>query len=468
MGEVNLVGEEQLAKFAEIVGGDVRRLVGQRDPIVFEALRDEDFAAIHEPALGRPLRARAEAQAPEPRVVGTTRIAVVPIAGPLAQRAFSSWFGAVDGYDAIVDRFGTALENADAVVLVIDSPGGACAGCFEAAQRMMAMRDATGKPVVAFADELAASAAYAMACVADAGILAPASGFVASVGVVSMHATAFRAWQEMGVDFRTFRSGPKKATGGLYEPLSDDAAAGIQKQVDDLAQIFAGHVATARGKTPAEVLALEGALLSSKDAKAVGLLDKIGSLEDAVRIAASAARQRQKDRTKMSIATKLGLPESATESDVEGAVAALQKDAAHVGAFTAAMGSTSPDAAIEYASEMLTERNALAAEVESLRADIAKRDVDALVRQGREEGKLTAASEATFREAAVENLDRARRDLASRPVIVQRGETARAEEKTGGKLWEHYTVAEKAKMQSDDPALFKSLHEDFKARTRGR
>lgn len=443
-----------------------------RDPLVFEALLDEDFAAIHEPALGRPMRQRSFAMA-EPRTTPSgARIAVVPIAGPLMQRGRTSYYGEIDGYDRIEARFADALANADAVVLLIDSPGGACAGCFEAAERMIAMRDAAGKPVVAFADELAASAAYAMACVADAGIVAPPSGFVGSVGVISMHATAFRAWQEMGVDFRAFRSGPKKAIGGFYEPLSDDAAAELQKHVNDLAGLFAAHVATARGKTSAEILALDGAIFSSKDAKSQGLLDQIGSLEDAVRIAASAARKRQKERTKMSIATKLGLPEAATEADVEGAIAALQKDArsgveAGAGMVGAIPASYLADAAgdIPKAIESLAKD---AAETVALRDEIKTRDVNDLVRQGREEGKLTAASEPTFREAATENLDRAKRDLASRPVVIQRGEVAKPESNPSAKTWEDYSAAEKAEMQTKDRALFDSLLGDFRARTRGR
>jgi signal peptide peptidase SppA len=466
-----------------LVGQEIRPIDG-RDPLVFEALLDEDFAAIHEPALGRPMRSRSAAMA-EPRTTASgARIAVVPIAGPLMQRGRATYFGEIDGYDRIEARFADALANADAVVLLIDSPGGACAGCFEAADRMIAMRNASGKPVVAFADELAASAAYAMACIADAGIIAPPSGFVGSVGVISMHATAYRAWQEMGVDFRTFRSGPKKAIGGFYEPLSEDAAAELQKHVDDLAQLFASHVATARGKSPAEVLALEGALFSSKDAKSHGLLDQIGSLEDAVRIAASAARKRQKDKKTMSIASKLSLPENAIESDCEAAIEALQKDASAAADAKQAIGSAEcSDLISEVVPEIVGKAlgSAIGAVIVGLvrevrkgredkaksDAEIAKRDVNDLVRQGREEGKLTAASEATFREAAAENLDRAKRDLASRPVVIQRGEVPKDGEKAAGKLWEDYSVAEKASMQKNDPALFASLHGDFKARNRG-
>lgn len=457
-----------------LVGQEIRP-IGERDPrFVFETLLDEDFAAIHEPALGRPMRSRSAAMA-EPRTTPSgTRIAVVPIAGPLMQRGRSAWFGEIDGYDRIEARFAEALANADAVVLLIDSPGGACAGCFEAAERMIAMRNASGKPVVAFADELAASAAYAMACIADAGIIAPPSGFVGSVGVISMHATAYRAWQEMGVDFRTFRSGPKKAIGGFYEPLSEDAAAEMQKHVDDLAQLFASHVASARGKSPAEVLALEGALFSSKDAKSHGLLDTIGSLEDAVRIAAGAARKRQKDKKNMSIAAKivakLGLPETATEADVEGAIAALQKDAKTAGEYASAILDAvgpGPEAELRDPAKALDRLAKANAEAVTLRADIKTRDVNDLVRQGREEGKLTAAGEATFRELAAKDLDFAKRDLASRPVVIQRGEVPKDGEKAAGKRWEDYSVAEKASMQKNDPALFASLHGDFKARTRG-
>ena len=341
---------------------------------------------------------------------------------------------------------------------------------FEAAARMAAMRDASGKPVVVFADEMAASAAYALAMVADAGIVAPPSGFVGSVGVISSAMSVSRALNAGGVDVRVFRSGAKKAVGGMTEPLSDDAAADIQKRIDDLAGIFAAHVGKARDKSPGEILALEGALFGSKDAMRLGLLDRVGSLEDAVRMAASASRKRKKERTNMSVASKLSLPEDASEADVIDAVEALQSDARAAVEVCNVLGAANLTDAVAKAIEFKAAGKAVEdalAKVAVLEGAIAARDIDDLIRKGRDEGKLTAASEQTFRELASANIDLAKKDLASRPVVIQRGEVARTEEKASGKRWEDYSVAEKARMQDQDPEMFGALLRDFRARTRG-
>jgi signal peptide peptidase SppA len=217
------------------------------------------------------------------------KIAVVDVRGVLLQRERESFFGSIDGFDAIEARFMAALRSdAMAVLLRIDSPGGVVAGCFAAAERMRAAAVASGKPVVAYADELAASAAYALATVATAGIVVPRTGQVGSVGVVATHTTAARALEKEGIDVRVFRSGKRKAEGSPLEPLTDDAAKGMQARVDDAGRQFAELVASARGIPSADVLALEGALLSAEAAVTAKLADVVGSLEDAAFLAVSA------------------------------------------------------------------------------------------------------------------------------------------------------------------------------------
>lgn len=425
----------------------------------------ETLCAVSENALS------AAAKPADASASSSGRIAVVKVFGPLLQRAFVDefWGDAYDGYDSIQKRFAAALDSdADAVLLHIDSPGGSAAGCMEAAKRLAAMRDRAGKPVVAFADELAASAAYAIATVADAGIVVPPSGEAGSVGTIAIHATMSRALADRGVDVRVFRSGKRKAEGTPYEPLTDDAAASLQAMVDDHAQQFAALVAKARGKTTADVLALEGDCFGAKAALAAGLIDQVGSFEDAVRRAVKAAADRRKDKTKMTIHAKLGLPENATDADAEKAVDALQSDSRDLAAVVSAAGAASAADAVTKVAELAAAKTAAEGRAAELEAKLAARDVDDLVRQGREEGKLTAASEATFRESAAENIERARRDLASRPVVVDRSEAAKPEEKPRGQAWEDYSAAEKAEMRKKDPELFNALLREHRARTRTR
>jgi ClpP class serine protease len=117
-------------------------------------------------------------------------VALLEVLGPLAQRAQATLCGYVDGYDAIAARFAAAISDprVGAVVLVVDSPGGDVAGAEEAFASMRGARDRAGKPVYAYAGEMAASAAYWMsATVASSGVYLPRSGAVGSVGVIAAH-----------------------------------------------------------------------------------------------------------------------------------------------------------------------------------------------------------------------------------------------------------------------------------------
>lgn len=246
--------------------------------------------AIEPTAFGRaflPTDARLEADPESP----SGMVAVVHVTGPLFQRSFESPFGSVEGYDAIVAKFDAALKHPQvgAVVLLIDSPGGAVAGCFEAVRRMREARRAASKPVFAYADELAASAAYAIACVADQGIFVPKSGDVGSVGVLSVHAEVSAANEQAGFKVTVVRSGPRKAEGNPVEPLGDVARAAMQLRVDELALQFFELVAEARGISVEQVRAFEGALFSGQQAAANGLATRIATLEEVLTMAAQAA-----------------------------------------------------------------------------------------------------------------------------------------------------------------------------------
>ena len=211
-------------------------------------------------------------------------VAVVSVDGPLMQRG--GWFW--DGHDAVAERVRAALAEpkAAAVMLKLNSPGGIAAGCFAAAQSIRAAAQAAGKPLVAYADEQACSAAYALACAASK-IFLPPSGEVGSVGVLSAVVSMKRALDAEGIDVAVIRSGAKKASGHPADALSDDAIAREQADVDALAQQFFALVAQARGMTPAAVAALEGDTRMGAAAVAAGLADAVMTFDEAIRAAST-------------------------------------------------------------------------------------------------------------------------------------------------------------------------------------
>jgi len=259
-----------------------------------------------------------------------TAVGVVRIMGPLEQRATQHMSWDSDGYDAIAARFQTMLDDprVGSVLLHIDSPGGDAAGCFEAVRRMRAAAATAGKPVFAHADELAASAAYALATVAEK-IYMPPSGTVGSIGVISAHIDESKALENEGMAVTVVKSGARKAEFNSLEPLTKEARGHMQELVDGLAGQFAELVAEGRGKTAKHWLKLEGAVAHGEDAVAKGLADGVQSFDDTVAMAAAAAEEKREAMSTKEINAALGLAEDApAEQAVEAAKqAAAARDA---------------------------------------------------------------------------------------------------------------------------------------------
>jgi len=280
------------------------RVTFQLDAKAIAAARASDVLALHAGALGSTLALRAEAPPSYGSVaaVSGSRVACVEVLGPLAQRG-DTLCGFFDGYDTVAARLSAALgdSNVDAVVLVIDSNGGDAAGMSEGVRAMRGAVAASGKPVIAYVDELAASAAYALATVAPT-IIVPATGRVGSIGTASIHVEESRALDAAGVTATVLRSSPNKYAPNGIEKLTDEGRARLQSRVDAMAQDFAALVVEARGGTAAKWLGLDAALFTGADAVAVGLADGVATLEQTKAMAAAAAQENRR----MSIESDIG------------------------------------------------------------------------------------------------------------------------------------------------------------------
>ena len=211
-------------------------------------------------------------------------IAIVPVTGTLVSR--SSYLAAASGLMSYGD-IGDAIEAAAidprvrAIVLDIDSPGGEVGGLFDLADRIAAIRQTSGKPIQAVANETALSAAYAIACAAD-GITITQTGEVGSVGVVAVHVDESGADRQAGFAWTFVHAGERKVDGNAHEPLSPRARADIQADVDTLYERFVALVARRRNLSPEAVRATEAAVFRGDLAVQAGLADQVGTLRQAV------------------------------------------------------------------------------------------------------------------------------------------------------------------------------------------
>ena len=179
-------------------------------------------------------------------------VAVIPVHGTLVQKsgALRPWSG-MTGYDGIRQAFLTALYDPQvtAIVLDVDSPGGEVAGCFDLVDTIYNARGA--KPIWSILNESAFSAAYALA----------------SAGLV--------------VTFITY--GERKADGHGEIPLSAEALARFQGDIDQMGELFVTTVARNRGLSANQVRATQAATYLGQSGVELGLADVVAAPDAAFR-----------------------------------------------------------------------------------------------------------------------------------------------------------------------------------------
>ena len=212
-------------------------------------------------------------------------IAVIPVRGTLMKRF--SYLGAASGfssYASVAQAAQAALADAQVkgVLLDVDSPGGSTHGCFELSDLLYQMRGGQ-KPMWAIANDLAASAAYALASSVDR-VWVTRTGGVGSVGVFALHADQSGFDEQAGVKYTYIYAGEKKTDGNPHEALSKSAKSDIQAEVDRENQIFVATVARNRGFAGANYEKIAGTKAGVYFAQnAVSLLaDEVGTCEEAL------------------------------------------------------------------------------------------------------------------------------------------------------------------------------------------
>ena len=219
------------------------------------------------------------------------RIAVLPVLGTIG--------GGTDGTDPLgltqtagADTFIRNLDSAAkdpnvvAIVLRIDSPGGD--GLASDMMYRAVLEAKKRKPVVASMGDVAASGGYYVAMGADE-IFASPTTVTGSIGVFYVKPAVKGLGETLGAHQDAVSRGTLAGALDYWEPWDEARRASVQKWIDDFYDTFITEAAASRKTTKEAIDAIaRGRVWSGEDAKARGLVDTLGGLDDAI----NAAKQR--------------------------------------------------------------------------------------------------------------------------------------------------------------------------------
>lgn len=210
-------------------------------------------------------------------------VAVIPISGTLVQKSgYMRPTCGMTGYDGIRANLSMALEDSAvrAIMLDIDSGGGEVAGCFDLVDAIYSARGK--KPIWAVLSESAYSAAYAIASAADK-ITVPRTGGTGSVGVICAHVDFSKALAKDGISVTMIHYGARKADGNEFNPLSDEALARFQGDVDEMGELFVATVARNRNISIAKVRGTQANTFLGAAGVEIGFADAVMAPDEAFR-----------------------------------------------------------------------------------------------------------------------------------------------------------------------------------------
>lgn len=181
-------------------------------------------------------------------------------------------------------------DRIKAIVININSPGGAVGPSQEIFQAIKAFRAETKKPVICNSSNLVASGAYYAAVGCDKIVVSPGA-LLGSIGVIMEFANLEKLYDWAKVTRYSITTGKYKDSGAEYREMRPDERALFQDLINDVYGQFVQAVADGRNlKVDFVKQYADGRVMTGAQAVKLGFADQEGSLEDAVRLAATTAK----------------------------------------------------------------------------------------------------------------------------------------------------------------------------------
>lgn len=220
-------------------------------------------------------------------VVSRNKIAVIYAVGSIES-------GLGDDETIGSERIARAIREAredssvKAVVMRVNSPGGSALASDVIWREVSLCQEA--KPIVVSMGDVAASGGYYIACAADV-IVAEPTTITGSIGVFGLIPDAGTLFSEkFGITVDTVNTNKNAGIGSVFRPVNELEAQVIQQGVEDVYLTFITRVADGRGMRVADVDSIgQGRVWAGTDALRIGLVDTLGTLNDAIAIAARRA-----------------------------------------------------------------------------------------------------------------------------------------------------------------------------------
>jgi signal peptide peptidase SppA len=176
------------------------------------------------------------------------------------------------------------MKHLKAIALSINSPGGSPVQSALIHSRIRVLAEEKGIPILAFAEDVAASGGYWLACAGDE-IYANESSILGSIGVVSAGFGFPEFIKRYGIERRVYTAGDRKGILDPFQPENAEDIAHLRTIQSDIHDSFKTLVRTRRGKRlkGAEKDLFSGAFWAGRKALELGLIDGIGDLRTVAR-----------------------------------------------------------------------------------------------------------------------------------------------------------------------------------------
>lgn len=215
---------------------------------------------------------------PEDEVVSSAgeRVAVVELKEPILSS------------EDIVRQFKRYRENKSvrAIVFRVESPGGGVSASQEIYEEVKKTRE-SGKPVVVSMGSVAASGGYYVSCGASRIVANPGT-LTGSIGVIFQFLHVNQLMSKLGIDETTIKSGKLKDSGSPFRKITEEERVYFNSLIMDVYDQFVNVVATERKLDIKFVKRYaDGRVFTGKQALQYGFVDTLGTMEDAINIAAN-------------------------------------------------------------------------------------------------------------------------------------------------------------------------------------